>query len=145
MLPAPGPPPQANPQASNLCPALKPRRLIAASDKNAPESAGYRARRKGGQWSSRRLTRRCLDFLSMGRTAAAYVDYMTASNAQGAANTVYGDLVAELGTNMNTFVGDLPSMTATTLINLQFVSTVQNLSSCTGSSGDVYLETIVLP
>ena len=43
MLPAPGPPPQANPQASNLCPALKPRRLIAASDKNAPESAGYRA------------------------------------------------------------------------------------------------------
>ena len=83
--------------------------------------------------------------VSMGRTAAAYVDYMTASNAQGAANTVYGDLVAELGTNMNTFVGDLPSMTATTLINLQFVSTVQNLSSCTGSSGDVYLETIVLP
>ena len=43
MLPAPGPPPQANPQASNLCPALKPRRLIAASDKNAPEAAGCRA------------------------------------------------------------------------------------------------------
>ncbi len=83
--------------------------------------------------------------VSMGRTAATFLDYIIASNAQVGANTVYGDATGELGTSMSTFVGDLPSMTATTLVNLQFVSTVQNLDQCTGSTGDCWLETITLP
>lgn len=82
--------------------------------------------------------------VSMGRTAAAFTDYVTAQNAKAAANTAYF-AAAVNGANLTTYDGDLPSVTATTLVNLQFVSTVSNLSAVTGSSGDCYIETVVLP
>lgn len=82
---------------------------------------------------------------AIGRVAAGYIDYIIASDLKAAPNTIYGDLVAELGTNLNTFVGDLSSWTATTLINFHLISTVQNLDQTTGSTGNIYLETTILP
>ena len=83
--------------------------------------------------------------LAVGRTTALFIDYIVAKDAKVAANTVYGQLVAELGTNLSALTGDLPSLSGTTDIKMHLISTVQNLSSCTGSSGDIYLETIQLP
>lgn len=83
--------------------------------------------------------------VSAGRTGAAYIDYLVAKNAKVAANTVYGQIVAELGANLTALTGDLPSLSATTDINLQFVSSIENLSNVTGSSGDIYLETLLIP
>jgi hypothetical protein len=93
--------------------------------------------------------------VSVGRTAASYIDYVVASDAKAAANTVYGDVDAEIGTNLLTTGAadttatarkdDFPSFTGTTTINAHFISTVENLSSVTGSTGTVYLEISVLP
>lgn len=82
---------------------------------------------------------------SLGRTATGYIDYVVAKNAKATANTIYGSIVADLGANLSALVGDLPSLTATTDMNLQFASSIENLSNVTGSSGDIYLETITLP
>lgn len=73
--------------------------------------------------------------VSLGRTSATYIDYIVASDAKAAANTVYGDASAERGTNLTTY--DLPSVTGTTVLNAHFVSTVANLSTTTGSTGTV--------
>lgn len=81
--------------------------------------------------------------VSLGRTAATYVDYIVASDAKAAANTVYGDASGERGTNLTGY--DLPSFTGTTVVNAQFVSTGTNLNTVTTSTGTVYLETILLP
>lgn len=83
--------------------------------------------------------------VSMGRTGALYADYLVAKTAQASANTVYGQAATDLGTNLSAIVGDLPSLSGTTVVNLQFISTVSNLSAVTGSTGDVYLETTLLP
>lgn len=83
--------------------------------------------------------------VALGRTSALYVDYIVASNAKAATNTIYGDATAELGTNLSALIGDLPSITATTDINLHFISSIENLSNVTGSTGSVYLETLTLP
>ena len=80
---------------------------------------------------------------AMGRTGAAYIDYIVASNAKVAANTVYGDAVAERGTNLTGY--DLPSYTADVDVYVQFVSTVENLSAVTSCTGTVYLLTETLP
>lgn len=82
--------------------------------------------------------------VSMGRTGAAFADYIVAKDAKAAANTIYGQSVADLGTNLSALTGDLPSLSGTTTVNIQFIATVSNLSLVTGSSGNVYLETITL-
>jgi hypothetical protein len=71
--------------------------------------------------------------VSLGRTSASYIDYIVASDAKAAANTVYGDTSGERGTNLTGY--DLPSYTGTTLINAHFISTGANLSTTTGSTG----------
>ena len=79
--------------------------------------------------------------LSIGRTAATYVDYIVASDAKTAAT--YGDVSGERGTNLVLY--DVPSFSTTTVVNVQFVSTGANLSTVTGFAADVYLETVQLP
>lgn len=81
--------------------------------------------------------------VSCGRTSASYIDYIVASDAKAAANTVYGDASAERGTNLTGY--DLPSYTGTTTINCHFVTTVQNLDQVTGSTGRVILTTTLVP
>lgn len=81
--------------------------------------------------------------VALGRTSAAYIDYIVASDAKAAANTVYGDASGERGTNLTGY--DLPSFTGTTAVKVHFISTVANLSTITGSTGTVYLETVTLP
>lgn len=81
--------------------------------------------------------------VACGRTGAGYTDYIVASDAKAAANTVYGDASAERGTNLVGY--DLPSYTGTTTINCHFISTVANLDQVTGSTGRVILETSLVP
>jgi len=81
--------------------------------------------------------------IAVGRTSANYVDYIVASDAKASANTVYGDASGERGTNLNGY--DLPSVTATTAVYAHFIKTTSNLSTVTGSSGHIYIETMKLP
>lgn len=74
-----------------------------------------------------------------------FINYVVASDAQAAANTVYGDAVAERGTSLDTEFWYLPSYTATTLVTCHFISTGANLDQVTGSTGRVILETALLP
>ena len=83
--------------------------------------------------------------VSLGRVGTAYIDYIVASNAKAAANTIYGNAIAEIGTGIADVAGDIPSLTGTTDVKLQFISAVENLSNITASTGDVYLETILYP
>ncbi len=81
--------------------------------------------------------------VAVGRTSATYIDYIVASDAKAAANTVYGDASGERGTNLTGY--DLPSYTGTTVINAHFISTGANLSTVTGSTGMVCLTLDKLP
>ena len=81
--------------------------------------------------------------VAVGRTGAAYIDYLVASDAKAAANTVYGDTSGERGTNLTGY--DLPSVTATTAVKMHLISTGANLSAVTTSTGTVYLVTETLP
>lgn len=81
--------------------------------------------------------------VAVGRVSATYIDYIVASDAKAAANTVYGDASAERGTNLTDY--DLPSVAGTTTINAHFIKTTTNLNTVTGSTGHVYVETEVLP
>jgi hypothetical protein len=74
-----------------------------------------------------------------------FINYVVASDAKVAANTVYGDVVAERGTSIDVEFYYLPSYTATTLITCHFISTGANLSTVTGSTGRVILQTALLP
>lgn len=74
-----------------------------------------------------------------------FINYVVASDAKAAANTVYGDAVAERGTSLDTEFWYLPSYTATTLVTCHFISTGANLDQVTGSTGRVILETALLP
>lgn len=81
--------------------------------------------------------------VAVGRVAAGYIDYIVASDAKVAANTVYGDASGERGTNLTGY--DLPSYTGTTDVKAHFISTVQNLDQTTGSTGRVIIETALVP
>lgn len=82
--------------------------------------------------------------VSLGRTSTAFIDYVVASNAK--ATGVYGDVSGERGTNMaDAFFGDVPSLSTTTAVVLQFVSTGGNLSTVTGSTGEVLVRYEVVP
>lgn len=81
--------------------------------------------------------------VAVGRTSATYIDYIVASDAKVAVNTIYGDAVGERGTNLTGY--DLPSYTATTTVYAHFISTVENLDQATTCTGTVVLETETLP
>lgn len=81
--------------------------------------------------------------IAVGRTTAAFIDYIVASDAKGSANTIYGDASAERGTNLTGY--DLPSITGTTAIKAHFIKTTTNLSTVTASTGHIYIETTTLP
>lgn len=81
--------------------------------------------------------------VALGRTSSTYIDYIVASDAKAAANTVYGDASAERGTNLTGY--DMPSYTGTTLINLHFISTGANLSTVLASTGQICLTTEKAP
>jgi len=74
-----------------------------------------------------------------------FINYIVASDAKAAANTVYGDAVAERGTSIDVEFYYVPSYTATTLVTCHFISTVQNLSATTTSTGRLILTTTLLP
>lgn len=74
-----------------------------------------------------------------------FINYVVPSDAKAAANTVYGDAVAERGTSIDTEFYYLPSYTATTLVTCHYISTVANLNTVTGSTGKVILTTRLLP
>jgi hypothetical protein len=81
--------------------------------------------------------------VACGRVSAGYIDYIVASDAKVAANTVYGDASGERGTNLTGY--DLPSYTGTTDVYCHFISTGANLDQVTGSTGRVILTTRLLP
>lgn len=83
--------------------------------------------------------------VSCGRTGAAYIDYIVASNAQAAANTVYGDAAGERGSNLTGY--DLPSVTAAVDVYCQFITTDagKNLADALNTTGSLYVETTKLP
>lgn len=74
-----------------------------------------------------------------------FINYIVASDAKAAANTVYGDAAAERGTSIDVEYYYLPSYTATTLITCHFISTGANLSTVTGSTGRLILTHRLLP
>jgi hypothetical protein len=80
--------------------------------------------------------------VSCGRTGAAYIDWIVASNAKAAANTIYGDGAAERGALLGF---DLPSYTGTTVVKCQFISTGTNLANVVSSTGALVLTTTLLP
>lgn len=77
--------------------------------------------------------------------AGSLIGYVIASSAKAAANTIYGDALAELGTSLSGLNGAIPSITGTTVIQADFTSVGANLSTVTGSAGIVWLEAVVLP
>lgn len=81
--------------------------------------------------------------LAVGRTGAAYIDYIKASSIMAAANTVYGATSGDRGTNLTGY--DLPNIGATAQIKVHLIATGTNLANVTGSSGTIYLETEMLP
>lgn len=81
--------------------------------------------------------------VACGRTSSSYIDYIVASDAKAAANTIYGDASGERGTNLTGY--DLPSYTGTTTVNCHFISTVSNLSTVTGSTGTLVVELANIP
>jgi hypothetical protein len=80
--------------------------------------------------------------VSLGRTGANYTDYIVASNAKAAANTVYGDAGAERSTNLTGY--DLPSWTAATDVYARFVSGDAAMDELT-SEGVVVIEHYTIP
>ena len=81
--------------------------------------------------------------VAVGRTGAGYIDYIVASNAKAAANTVYGAVAGDRGTNLTGY--DLASWTGTTTIYAHFISTTQTLDATTTCTGHVDIETELLP
>jgi len=81
--------------------------------------------------------------VAVGRTSASFIDYIVASDAKAAANTVYGDASAERGTNLTGY--DLPSYTGTTNVTAHFIKTTTNLSTVIGLSIQVDFKTELIP
>lgn len=77
--------------------------------------------------------------IACGRTAASFVDYIVASDGMAAADTVYGDASGERGTNLTGY--DLPSVTTTTNITCQLVSSGANLQNLSAGEFYVFFET----
>ena len=88
--------------------------------------------------SANALTVQCGD-------AATFINYVVASDAKAAANTFYGDALAERGTAIDVEHYYLPSYTATTTVTCRFIKAVTNLNTVTASTGRVILTTRLLP
>jgi hypothetical protein len=80
--------------------------------------------------------------VSVGRTGANYIDYIVASDAKAAANTVYGDTAGERGTNLTGY--DVPSWTGTTDIYAHFIAGSGHLDDVTTCVGHVVITTRAL-
>lgn len=80
--------------------------------------------------------------VALGRDAANYSDYIAASDAKAAANTIYGNAVGERGANLTGY--DLPSWTATTDVYARFVSGDVPMDSLE-SAGIVVIEHYTIP
>lgn len=85
-------------------------------------------------------------------TAADTDGYVVASDAKAAANTVYGDAIAEQGALLfvpgdtdDYHLTNLPSYTGTTVVQIEFVIGAGTLADVTASTGRVVIESIVLP
>jgi hypothetical protein len=78
--------------------------------------------------------------MSCGRAGAAYDDYITDSNLQAAANTIYGNAAGERGTNLTGY--DTVSWTATTPVycHLETTDAGKNLSDVLTSTGSLYFD-----
>lgn len=81
-----------------------------------------------------------------------FTNYIVASDAKAAANTVYGDLISGAETGASLFDATtkwrnnyVPSYTSTTLVTCHFISTGTNLNTVTTSTGHVILTTTLLP
>lgn len=74
-----------------------------------------------------------------------FINYIVPSDAKAAANTVYGDAVAERGTSIDVEFYYLPAYAATTLVTCHYISSGANLSTVTGSAGRLVLTTTLLP
>ena len=86
--------------------------------------------------------------IAVGRTGAAFNDYVVVSDCQQAANTVYGDTKTTIGTNLYdgvTLRPDVPSITATTPLKAHFISTGANLSAVTTCTGHIYVTSVLRP
>lgn len=86
--------------------------------------------------------------VSLGITAASYDDYILASDIKASANTIYGDLLAELGASMQDYLGNIPSLTGATALKIHLIATdggANTLADVTGSSGVIFIETMKLP
>lgn len=81
--------------------------------------------------------------VALGRVGASYIDYIVASDAKAGSNIVYGDVSGERGTNLTGY--DLPSYTATTVVNLHFIKTSTLLNTVTGCTGRVIIQTALVP
>ncbi len=81
--------------------------------------------------------------LAVGRTTALFIDYIIALNAKATANTIYGAVVGDRGTNLVGY--DFPSLAGTTDVKMHLIATVANLDQVTASGGDIYIETVTLP
>ena len=83
--------------------------------------------------------------VACGIVAAGYIDWVVASDAKAAVNTVYGDAAAERGTSLDIEFYALPSYAAESIVKCHFISTGTNLDTVTASSGRVILVTTLLP
>jgi len=81
--------------------------------------------------------------VSCGRTGANYDDYIVDVDAKAAANTRYGAVSGDRGTNLTGY--DQPSYTASTDVYCRFESSGGNLSAVTGSTGRLILTTTLIP
>jgi hypothetical protein len=79
--------------------------------------------------------------VACGRVSATYIDYITAQDAKAAANTVYGDVVGERGTNLTGY--DVPSYVSSTDVVCHFIA--GNTTDLTAGTGRVVLTTRLLP
>lgn len=83
--------------------------------------------------------------VSVGRVGTDYIDYVVASDAKGAANTIYGDAAAEQGAGLKSDVVDIPSWTATTAVKAQFLIGSGTNADVLTSTGSIYLYVDILP
>ena len=79
---------------------------------------------------------------------AEFDDYIITGSALAAANTVYGDVIGEVGTSLDDAIPNLPSWTATTAVKVRFVTDGaggKTLADVLTSTGSIYLCTETLP
>lgn len=74
-----------------------------------------------------------------------FINWIVASDAKAAANTVYGDAVGERGTSIDTEFYYLPSYTATTLVTCHFIIGAGTLADVTAFTGHLVLTTTLVP